>query len=135
MLSDRQEIALGLDPTDSSDAIDSDNDGIVDVYELNYGLSTSGYSDLDGDLMHDEWELMHYLDLATDDGSWDNDNDGRTNLQEFTDGTHPWAFDTDGDTIPDGVEIANGLDPLVADSVRTRNNYCLLYTSPSPRDA
>jgi len=129
LLTDREELALGLDPNDSSDAVDSDGDGIVDAIERLYGLSTSGTTDLDGDSMDDEWELKYYLDLTIDDSGLDPDGDGLTNLQEFNEGTNPWAFDTDGDTIPDGIEVSNGLDPLVADSVRTRNNYALQFSS------
>ncbi|MEO0510057.1 MAG: hypothetical protein AAF065_09390 [Verrucomicrobiota bacterium] len=129
LLTDRQELALGLDPNNNTDAVDGDADGVVDAIERLYGLSTSGTTDLDGDSMHDEWELLNYLDPAINDASDDPDADNRTNLQEFTDGTNPWAFDTDGDTIPDDVEITNSLDPTIADRIRTRNNYTLQFSS------
>lgn len=52
-----------------------------------------------------------YPHLDKDDASDANidgpDNDGLTNLQEFILGTNPTLADTDGDTIPDGVEDAN----------------------------
>jgi len=129
LLTDRQELALGLDPDDNSDAVDSDGDGVVDAIERLYGLSTSGTTDLDGDSMDDEWELIYYLDLTIDDSGLDPDGDGLTNLQEFNEGTNPWAFDTDGDTLPDGLEVSNSLDPLTADLIHTRNNYAWQFTT------
>ncbi len=129
LLSDRAELALGLDPNDNTDAVDADADGIVDAIERLYGLSTSGTTDLDGDSMDDEWELLYHLNLKVNDGALDPDKDGLTHLEEFQEGTNPWAFDTDGDSIPDGLEVTNSLDPLDVAPVHTRNNYALKFTS------
>ena len=41
--------------------------------------------------------------------------DGLTALEEFNLGTSPTNDDTDRDTLPDGWEVENGRDPLVAD--------------------
>lgn len=46
-------------------------------------------SDLDDDEMPDAWEVEHGLDPSIDDSALDADGDGRTNLQEFLDGTLP----------------------------------------------
>jgi len=132
LLTDRQELALGLDPDDPADAVDADGDGVVDAIERLHGLSTSGTTDLDGDSMNDEWELKYYLDLHIDDSGLDPDDDGLTNLQEFNQGTNPRAFDTDGDTLPDGLEVASGLDPLTADPVDARNHYAMGLDFPMP---
>jgi len=129
LLTDRQELALGLDPDDPADAVDADGDGVVDAIERLHGLSTSGTTDLDGDSMNDEWELKYYLDLHIDDSGLDPDDDGLTNLQEFNQGTNPRAFDTDGDTLPDGLEVASGLDPLTADPVHRRNNHAWRFAT------
>jgi hypothetical protein len=42
----------------------------------------------------------------------DDDDDGLVNANEFTRGTNPSLADTDGDSWTDGVEVADGTDPL-----------------------
>ena len=72
---------------------DSDNDGLPDTWEIQYGLDP--------------------LDPAGDNGAaGDPDNDGLTNQQEWTAGTNPTNPDSDGDGLPDGWEVQYGLDPL-----------------------
>ena len=45
----------------------------------------------------------------------DSDNDGLIDLLEFTIGTNPFDYDTDGDGLPDGWEVMiSKTDPLVA---------------------
>lgn len=46
----------------------------------------------------------------------DLDNDGLSNTNEFALGTDHEKWDTDGDGIPDGYEVANFLNPLVPDA-------------------
>lgn len=76
-----------------ADSTDSDNDGIFDVYEIQFGLS-----------------------VGSNDANLDPDGDGLSNLEEFNLGTSPTAADSDGDGLPDGWESANGLNPLTADA-------------------
>jgi hypothetical protein len=46
--------------------------------------------DTDSDTLPDAWEIRFGLDpLSADDASEDSDNDGRSNLAEFAEGTHP----------------------------------------------
>lgn len=69
----------------------------------------------DGDGIGDNWENFYFNDLSRD-GSLDFDNDGRTDLQEWQDGTNPIVTDIDGDGLNDGEEFAFGSDPFDSDS-------------------
>ena len=81
---------------------DTDNDGMPDIFEVNYGLNRT--------------VSMHNGELEAD---ADNDNDGLSNLDEYTLGGHPLNPDTDGDCILDAIEVswaqATALDPTVDD--------------------
>jgi len=62
--------------------------------------------DTDGDLLGDLWEIKFFgnlLQRATDDP----DRDRLINIDEFTIGTFPKNFDSDGDGIPDGMEVSS----------------------------
>ena len=50
--------------------------------------------------------------LDPSDGGEDWDGDGLTNAEEQAAGTNMNNPDSDGDGLPDGWEVANGLDPL-----------------------
>lgn len=67
--------------------------------------------DVDDDGLADVWEEESFGSLvwSRDD---DPDEDEVTNYAEFLLGTHPNLADTDGDSIPDGLELAVNLDPL-----------------------
>ncbi len=64
-------------------------------------------NDLDGDGLPDWWELEHFGDLDTSDGTGDQDNDGFTDLEEYQNGTRPQVRDVvvendyDGDGMTD----------------------------------
>lgn len=68
---------------------DTDNDGMPDIFEVNFGLNRT-VSMLNGELESD----------------LDNDNDGLSNLDEYTLGGNPLNPDTDGDCIPDAIEVS-----------------------------
>ena len=74
-------------------AVDKDNDGLPDAWEVANGFNKYNYTD------------------ATS----DTDNDGLTTLLEFYYGTSPYINDTDRDTMSDGWEIDNKLNPLSTD--------------------
>jgi hypothetical protein len=74
-------------------AVDSDNDGMTDAYEITNGLNPN-----------------------INDSSLDADLDGLTNLEEYNLGTNPQLADTDGDAIPDGFEVSHNMDPTTNDS-------------------
>jgi hypothetical protein len=102
-------------------------------------------ADTDGDGLRDRWELgnkLNYKSAVGDDGGggdpelasqmpahvrakimaslpdgMDVKGDGLTNYLEQFYGTNPRAWDSDGDTLPDGWEVNVGLDPKVASSL------------------
>ena len=69
-------------------------------------------TDTDDDGLPDEWEETFGLDplvpTGEDGPDGDPDNDGLNNITEFFAGTNPRSRDTDGDTINDGDEDADG---------------------------
>ena len=75
-----------------------------------------GVPDSDNDGLLDAWEMAHFGDLDEDSPD-DPDNDGLTNLGEFNWGTNPNVLDTDNDGLSDGDEINLHLtNPLAVDS-------------------
>jgi hypothetical protein len=75
-------------------------------------------ADSDRDRIPDEWETANGLNPNNPaDASLDLDNDGYTNLEEYTFGKNPnFAENSDTDPMPDGWEYHNGLDLLNDDS-------------------
>lgn len=80
--------------------------------------ATTYRPDSDGDGLPDEWEIEHGLDPLdpNDDNGPDGDpdNDGLTNEEEYILGTDPQDSDSDDDSLPDGWEVDNSLDPMDA---------------------
>jgi hypothetical protein len=74
-----------LDPTGNRDA---DNDGLTDRAEHDRGTHPF-VADTDGDGMPDGWEAAHRLDPLANDAGGDPDKDGKSNLEEYRDGTDP----------------------------------------------
>jgi hypothetical protein len=89
----------GLNPLDATGSHgpdgDPDNDGLSNAQELVLGAHPNN-PDTDGDGLPDGWEVQHGLnplDPTGDNGpDGDPDNDGRTNLEEYLNGTNPVAF-------------------------------------------
>ncbi|MCW1887431.1 hypothetical protein OKA04_22030 [Luteolibacter flavescens] len=75
-------------------------------------------TDTDNDGMIDSWEINNNLIVGYDDSQEDADGDGVTNIREFQLGLNPQNPDTDFDGLDDGVELseAYGTNPLVADT-------------------
>ncbi len=104
---------IGLENTDGSFAITTAASGIAEGRSmLFYGTDP----DADGDGMLDRFERFFGLDPAVDDSADDNDGDGVSNLDEFTQGTQPTEADSDGDGLSDGDEATLGTDPRSADT-------------------
>tara|TARA_Y100000310_G_scaffold2558_1_gene3288 strand:+ start:4574 stop:7408 length:2835 start_codon:yes stop_codon:yes gene_type:complete len=75
---------------------------------------TIGGEDSDEDGIPDEWELDNGLDSSDPSDAYaDFDNDGLTNIQEYTFGTNPNRADSDKDAVSDKDEIiTEDTDPL-----------------------
>jgi len=71
--------------------------------------------DRDRDGIPDRWEEEVGLNSGIDDSMLDHDGDGLSNLEEFLYGLDPWDRDTDGDGVPDGLEVGNGGGKTVGD--------------------
>jgi len=82
---------------DKYGSIDYDNDGLPTWYER-------GYTFLD--------------ERNPADAAMDQDSDGLTNLQEYTNNTVPDNADTDGDGVNDGPEV-NRIDPQTSQPAKT----------------
>ncbi len=113
------------EPTPTPDPeLDSDNDGIPDLVEVEMGTDPS-LPDSDDDGVDDNIEAMLGLDPLSDDsdgdgiadGQEDDDEDGLTLVEEIYQGTYTWTDDTDADGISDGNEVhVHGTDPLNEDT-------------------
>lgn len=89
---------------------DTDDDGMPDGWEVQYGLAPADPADADTD-----------VDVNATTGAAE--PDGLTNLVEYTMGTEPTNPDTDGDGMPDGWEVSFNVgfesDPNQFDPVGT----------------
>ncbi len=81
-------------------------------------VATVGVVDRDQDGLPLWWEsLYNFDDNDASDAALDSDNDGLTNLEEFTLKTNPILDDTDNDGLLDGAEVnTHNTSPLIADT-------------------
>ena len=144
-VNDGTEVANDTDPLDPRDDVatrDSDNDGLTDLRERDFGTNHLD-SDTDDDGLADGVEVSEHatdptkadtdqggvndgdevtagtdpLDETDDVATRDRDNDGLTDERERRLGTDPLQFDTDGDGLGDGREVnRTGTNPLAKHS-------------------
>ena len=107
------------------EVLDSDKDGLPDIYELKIGTDINKIdTDEDGLTDYQEYVYTNTDPLVydsviegTSDADIDTDEDGLSNIDEFTRETYPWTPDTDNDGLSDYDEIfVYNTDPLVVDS-------------------
>ncbi|MEZ5299528.1 MAG: LamG-like jellyroll fold domain-containing protein [Verrucomicrobiales bacterium] len=110
---------------------DTDQDDLPDSYEITYTATPGNPA---GDLT-----LLTGKKSGPGPGAdtGDYDNDGRTDLEEVSDGTDPTKFDTDGDDLSDGDEYTRGTNPKkwdtdgdgLGDGDEVNGNNAFGYTS------
>ena len=113
------------DALESKLLLDSDSDGLPDIFEKVYGTDIND-KDTDKDNLSDYYEcfVLNSDPLNPDsdnngisDDKEDFDLDGLTNLQECEFATHPLKSDTDNDTLSDFYEIEkSNTNPLSKDT-------------------
>lgn len=116
-MDDIDELRYRLDLYKDDRESDLDNDGLTNLQELK--LTTfPDRADSDQDGIHDGFEHQYGLNpLDNSDAQLDPDQDELSNLQEFIHKTQPAKADTDGDTMTDGYEVKYSLNPLdIADA-------------------
>lgn len=96
-VSDDDERAMGLDPTQP----DSDQDGLMDGLELRMGLDPLAQDVINGCNVN-----------------LDEDGDRLNTCEERVLGTDPCVGDTDGDALPDLVEALSQTNPLIPEDLQ-----------------
>ncbi len=137
-ISDYLENLSGTDP----DNADSDGDGLLDGEEdtnrngwKDAGETTGLNPDTDSDGMTDGWEVAYSLDPLSNDSGLDPDEDGFTNLEEYTAGSDP----VDSESIPSSATPVPAVSPFglvitllilallgVKISARTKKSFLLI---------
>ncbi|TQV68301.1 hypothetical protein FKG94_23725 [Exilibacterium tricleocarpae] len=95
--------------------IDTDGDGITDCLETQLGLNPADNTDAAGDKDGDGLSNLREVNLGTLIAVADSDGDGLSDYEEIeVESTNPYLGDSDHDGLLDGIEIAQGWNPLVA---------------------
>jgi len=134
-LDDKQEIDVLL--TDMLSA-DTDGDGLNDFDELFVYFSDPFDPDTDDDGLPDGWEIDNFGNFDRD-GTGDADDDGLTDLEEFSSGADPNNADTDGDGLRDDEEVKlYHTDPANSDTdgdgLSDKDEVLLYNTDPVKAD-
>ncbi len=115
--------------------LDSDGDGLTDEDEINLHGTDPRNRDTDNDGLSDYFEIdvqtlmddgQMWPDPLVNDSScppppggvWpDQDSDGLTDCEESIKGTWRFVADFDSDCMPDGIEVAAGINPFENDYI------------------
>ena len=93
-----------------------DMDGEARPFGAAVDIGADEFVDVDGDNMADYWEVSHFGDIGTTEGTEDTDGDDLNTFGEYMNQTDPHSSDTDSDAMPDGWEVTNSLNARVDDS-------------------
>jgi hypothetical protein len=122
--------SLSSEAGETARAVDTDGDGLIDEVDNEFAHNTNRFDgDTDDDGFDDGFEVARYDDgfradqldgrgcnpaspLTLGCRSRDTDGDGLSQYAEDYLKTRPTLVDTDGDGVPDGLEVKYGLDPL-----------------------
>ncbi len=95
--------------------VDSDNDGMADEWEREFGLNV-GSDDSGGDLDADGLSNLREYFFGSKPNATDSDQDTRDDLTEYISAGNARTSDTDGDGLPDWWEVEKGLNQLANDT-------------------
>lgn len=111
----------------AADAVDTDGDGLLDQDEVSLYHTDPYYPDTDGDGYSDGSEIVNgYSPLLKERKKLtdvDTDSDELNDSLEIQLRTDLANKDTDGDGVADGVEVANGFNPLKGGRDRSMVRY------------
>lgn len=123
--------ALSSEPGVSARQTDTDGDGLIDEFDNDFTHKTNpNFADTDDDGFDDTFEVRRFDDGFRPDSKdgrgcdkaspltpncqiRDTDGDGLSQFAETYLKTRPTLVDSDGDGVPDGMEVRYGLDPNV----------------------
>ena len=107
----------------SAGMLDSDGDGIPDIWETLVFHTNPNKADTDGDGYFDLVEIENGYDplnpkINAKLKDADYDKDGLSDRMELLFGTDPTNVDSDGDSFKDGAEVADGYNPASTTKVK-----------------
>jgi hypothetical protein len=107
------DVGVGLHIDGGPALLDSDGDGLADIFEISRFGSSPFNVNTDEDTLPDFDEVA----AGCDPGDEDTNDDGWPDDEQLAAGGDPTDPDTDDDGMPNRWELEYGLDPLVDDSL------------------